>query len=76
MPESVIIYIVILVVGILIGIGISFLLRIIQSKTAKELTREIYNENEVKRQENIDQVISNMKESFGSMSLEALSKST
>jgi len=76
MPESIIIYIVILVVGILIGIGISFLLRIIQSKTAKELTREIFNENEVKRQENIDQVISNMKESFGSMSLEALSKST
>ena len=76
MPESIIIYIVILVVGILIGIGISFLLRIIQSKTAKELTREIFKENEIKRQENIDQVISNMKESFGSMSLEALSKST
>ena len=76
MPESIIIYIVILVVGIVIGIAVSFLLGIIQGKTAKELTREIYNENEVKRQENIDQVISNMKESFGSMSLEALSKST
>ncbi len=76
MPESIIIYIVILVVGIVIGIVVSFLLGIIQSKTAKELTREIFNENEIKRQENIDQVISNMKESFGSMSLEALSKST
>jgi DNA recombination protein RmuC len=76
MTESIIIYIVILVVGILIGIGASYLLGIIQSKTAKELTREIFNENEIKRQENIDQVISNMKESFGSMSLEALSKST
>ncbi len=76
MPQSFVIYLIILVVGILIGIGISFLLRIIQSKTAKELTREIFNENEVKRQENIDQVISNMKESFGRMSLEALSKST
>ena len=76
MPESIIIYIVILVVGIVIGIAVSFLLGIIQGKTAKELTREIFNENEIKRQENIDQVISNMKESFGSMSLEALSKST
>ena len=76
MPESIIIYIIILVVGIVIGIAVSFLLGIIQSKTAKELTREIFNENEIKRQENIDQVISNMKESFGSMSLEALSKST
>ena len=76
MPESIIIYIVILVVGIVIGIAVSFILGIIQGKTAKELTREIYNENEVKRQENIDQVISNMKESFGSMSIEALSIST
>lgn len=76
MPESIIIYIVILVVGIVIGIAVSFILGIIQGKTAKELTREIFNENEIKRQENIDQVISNMKESFGSMSLEALSKST
>jgi len=76
MPQSFVIYLIILVVGILIGIGISFLLRIIQSKTAKELTQEIFNENEIKRQENIDQVVSNMKESFGSLSLEALSKST
>jgi len=76
MPQPFVIYLIILVVGILIGIGISFLLRIIQSKTAKELTQEIFNENEIKRQENIDQVVSNMKESFGSLSLEALSKST
>ena len=76
MPESAIIYIVILVVGIVIGVGLSYLLGIIQSKTAKELTREIFDENEIKRQENIDQVISNMKESFGNMSLQALSKST
>ncbi len=76
MTESTIIYIAILVIGIIIGVAASYLLGIMQSKTARQLTEEIFEENERKRQENIDQVISNMKESFGSMSLEALSKST
>ncbi len=76
MPESTLIYIAVLVIGIVIGVAVSYLLGIMQSKNAKELAEEIFSENESKRQENIDQVISNMKESFGSMSLEALSKST
>ncbi|HSG31487.1 MAG TPA: DNA recombination protein RmuC [Thermodesulfobacteriota bacterium] len=76
MPESALIYIAVLIIGIVIGVAVSYLLEIMQGKNAKELAEEIFSENESKRQENIDQVISNMKESFGSMSLEALSKST
>lgn len=76
MPESALIYIAVLIIGIVIGVAVSYLLGIMQGKNAKELAEEIFSENESKRQENIDQVISNMKESFGSMSLEALSKST
>lgn len=76
MPESTIIYLAVLIIGIVIGVAVSYLLEIMQGKNAKELAEEIFSENESKRQENIDQVISNMKESFGSMSLEALSKST
>lgn len=76
MPESTIIYLAVLIIGIVIGVAVSYLLGIMQGKNAKELAEEIFSENESKRQENIDQVISNMKESFGSMSLEALSKST
>lgn len=76
MDNSLIIYIIVLIAGIVIGVVLSYILGLLQSKSSKELAREIFDENELKRQQNIDQIISNMKESFGSMSLEALSKST
>jgi DNA recombination protein RmuC len=64
------------VVGILIGFGIALILRVIQAKTGKELAEELYAESEGARRENLNAVIENIKASFGSLSLDALSKST
>jgi len=64
------------VVGILIGFGIALILRVIQAKTGKELAEELYAESEGARRENLNAVIENIRASFGSLSLDALSKST
>jgi DNA recombination protein RmuC len=65
-----------LVLGILIGFGLALILRVIQAKTGKELAEELYAESEGQRRENLNTVIENIKASFGSLSLDALSKST
>ncbi|HEX9666605.1 MAG TPA: DNA recombination protein RmuC [Thermodesulfobacteriota bacterium] len=64
------------VVGMLIGFGLALILRVIQAKTGKELAEELYAESEGQRRENLNAVIENIKASFGSLSLDALSKST
>ena len=64
------------VLGILIGFGLALILRVIQAKTGKELAEELYAESEGQRRENLNTVIENIKASFGSLSLDALSKST
>ncbi len=63
-------------VGFVLGLAVAFALRLIQTKTAKELADELFRENEAQRKANIDAVIENVKASFGSLSLDALSKST
>jgi DNA recombination protein RmuC len=65
-----------LVAGLVIGLAVAFVLRIQQAKQAKELAEELFREADVRRQTGIDAVIDNVKASFGSLSLEALSKST
>jgi len=65
-----------LVLGFALGLGAAFILRIIQSKTANQMVKEIYQESENERKESLDALIQRMKDSFGSLSLEALSKST
>jgi len=65
-----------LLIGIIIGIALVYIFKIIKTKTAKEIADELYKETESQRKEDIDDVIENLKESFGSLSLEALSKST
>jgi len=51
-------------------------LRLMQGKTAREFADELFRESEMQRKAQLDTVIENVKASFGSMSLEALSKST
>jgi len=63
-------------VGFVLGLAAAFLLRLIQGKTAKELAHELYQESETQRKANIDAVVESVKASFGSLSLDALSKST
>jgi DNA recombination protein RmuC len=69
-------FLMIFLVGFLLGIGAALLLRLIQSKTAKELANELYRENENLRQQSMNILVENLKANFGNLSLNALSKST
>ena len=62
--------------GLLLGLATAFVLRLVQAKTAKELADELFRESEADRRANLDQLLEHVKASFGSLSLEALSKST
>ena len=65
-----------LIAGFALGLGVAFILRFFQAKTAKELANELFSESEAQRKADIDTVIENVKTSFGNLWLEALSKST
>lgn len=65
-----------LIVGVALGFGIAFILGVSRTKTAKQIADELFQESETKRKETINVVIDNLKESFGNLSLDALSKST
>ena len=65
-----------LIAGFILGLGAAFILRLVQSKTARELADELFRESEAQRKAQIDAVVENVKASFGSLSLDALSKST
>jgi DNA recombination protein RmuC len=65
-----------LVAGFVLGLGAAFILRLIQSRTARELADELFRESEGQRKAQLDSIIENVKASFGSMSLDALAKST
>lgn len=65
-----------LIIGVLIGAGIALFYMKSKEKTTKEIADELYRESESQRKEHIYEVIKNLKESFGSLSFEALSKST
>jgi DNA recombination protein RmuC len=62
--------------GFIVGLAVAFVMRLLQTNTAKQLADELFRESEAQRKENIDAVIENVKASFGSLSLDALSKST
>ncbi|MEE9613164.1 MAG: DNA recombination protein RmuC [Desulfatiglandales bacterium] len=62
--------------GFVLALIVAFALRLIQGKTAKELAHELFRESEAQRKANVEAVIENVKASFASLSLDALSKST
>lgn len=65
-----------LLAGFVLGLVAAFVLRIIQSRTAKQLADELFQESEVQRKANIEAIMDGIKANFGNLSLEALSKST
>jgi DNA recombination protein RmuC len=65
-----------LMAGFILGLVVSFALRLIQSKNAKELAQTIFLESESQRKQGMEAIMSEMKSSFGSLSLDALAKST
>jgi DNA recombination protein RmuC len=65
-----------LIAGFVLGLLAAFALRLIHGKTAKELADELFRESEAQRKADVDAVIENVRTSFASLSLDALSKST
>jgi len=65
-----------LIIGFGVGLVVAFLFRFAHGKTAKQLAEELLLETETQKKADMDAVIENIKQSFGNLSLEALSKST
>lgn len=69
-----------IILALLLGTGLgllgAFLLQLRKVKTTKELADEFFRESEVQRKTDREAVLENVKASFGSLSLDALAKST
>ncbi len=65
-----------LTVGLVLGFAAAWVFRMLQARTAKELAEALFQENEAQRQAHLTTVLDNLKASFGSLSFEALSRST
>lgn len=65
-----------LLAGFVLALAAAFVLRLFQAKTARQLAEKLFSKSEAQRKEDIAVLIENVKASFGSLSLDALSKST
>jgi len=67
-------------IGLIIGFGagllVALLFRFVHRKTAKQIAEALLLETETQKKADMDAVIENIKQTFGNLSLEALSKST
>ncbi|MBN2013480.1 DNA recombination protein RmuC [candidate division KSB1 bacterium] len=62
--------------GILLGLGLALILRWIHGRTARELAQEIYSTQEAQRMASMNEIIEQLRASFGTLSFQALSRST
>lgn len=70
--ESVIAFI----TGVFFGAAVVFIWYAIQKREANEIARELVDETEARKSQEIEAVIDTMKDSFGALSFDALSKNT
>jgi len=63
-------------VGFLLGVIASFLMKFFHGKTARELAEELFYESEARRQNQMEIILSRLKEAFGELSVQALKCST
>jgi len=62
--------------GFVLGLLVAFILKLYQTKSAKKIAAELLMESDAQRKETMDAVLSDLKASFGSLSFDALTKST
>ena len=65
-----------LVIGLILGFLLALLVKGLRNRSARELAEEIYRAHEVQNAQRMQAVYDQMKSAFGSLSLEALSRST
>ncbi len=64
------------VAGLTLGLLLAFTLRIIQARTAETLAERLFHESEERRKADTEAVLTHVKSSFGSLSLDALNRSS
>jgi DNA recombination protein RmuC len=69
-------YLIAVLAGFFLGLAVAFILRLYQTKAAKKIAAELLLESDSQRKETLDAIMSDLKASFGSLSLDALTKST
>ncbi len=63
-----------IVAGFALGFAAAYVLRVIQSRSARQIAEELIKETDDLRMQQVDQVIESVKNAFGSLSLDALRK--
>ena len=69
-------YAVLLVFGVLIGTAVTLMIFFLRRREAKAVARELISESESRRVEDLEAILARLKDSFGALSLDALSRNT
>ncbi|MBN2514831.1 MAG: DNA recombination protein RmuC [Deltaproteobacteria bacterium] len=62
--------------GVLFGVAVAYIVHTLRKKEAKEIARELVSETEFRKVQDLEVLLNKIKDSFGSLSLDALSKNT
>src|SRR5581483_11546286 len=65
-----------LLVGVAIGLTAVYLIRLRPASIAKDFAEELYRETETQRKAHIDSILAEMRANFGSLSVDAVTRST
>ncbi|MFQ6103410.1 MAG: DNA recombination protein RmuC [Candidatus Glassbacteria bacterium] len=68
--------IVILIAGLIVGASIVLIIHHLRRREAEAIARELFTQSQTQKAQELELVISRVKDSFGALSLEALSKNT
>jgi DNA recombination protein RmuC len=69
-------YLAVIIIGVVCGAGIVLVINWLRRREAKEIARELILHSESQKVQDLEALINRIKESFGALSLEALSKNT
>lgn len=69
-------YLAVFIIGVVLGVVIVFVIYWLRRREAKEIAQELISYTESQRVQDLEALINRVKESFGSLSLEALSRNT
>ena len=69
-------YLAVFILGVVLGAGIVFIIQWLRRREAKEIAQELISQSESQKVRDLEVLINRIKESFGALSQEVLSKST
>ena len=69
-------YLLVFIIGIVLGALIALVISWIRAREAKMIAQELVSEAEHQKMQDLESIIGRVKESFGALSMDALSKNT